>query len=195
MQTNTICSSFLFNFRLKYLSLAKCSRITDSSLIYLTEKGFFSHIKYLNLRECVLVTDKFVKRFAAANLLKKLQLKYSTKCQCEFEWKQIIKSELKASTMPLHLKTLDLSKCSITDKSIEYLSRLISVNPLNILQRLYVSGCDKITDSGIRILALNCKNLRYLNVKQCNMITAKSLKTIKLNCNGCIIQHTNFSFC
>ncbi len=95
--------------------------------------------------------------------------------------------------IPFQLKSLDLAQCSVTDKSIEYLCRMVSIE--DNLERLCVSGCDGVSDYGVRILAMNCRRLIGLNVKKCGWVTARSLKEIKLKCPRCVIQHTNFSIC
>ena len=188
-------------FKMKYLSLAKCIQITDKSLIYLCKLGFFQQIKYFNLRGCTSITDKFMKYFTGAQFIQKVRLNYQSG-NCEkinyLNLENILKNnkspkELKL-IFPLQLKSLDLAHCQITDKSIEYLCRLISVKP-DILHRLSLRSCDNITDKGIRLLALNCSNLQHLNVTKCSNLTSKSLKEVKVNCKSCIIQHTNFSFC
>ena len=176
-------------FKIKYLSLAKCPLITDSSLIYLSKVGFFAQIKYLNLRGCSGVTDKFMKYFTGSKMIKSIRFDELKESSSFSEAKNSDKLAL-----PCQLKSLDLAKCSITDKSIEYLCRLATFKP-NVLQRLSLRACDSITDNGVLLLALNCRQLQHLNLTKCNKITTQSLKKIKENCQECIVQHTNFSFC
>lgn len=172
--------------QLKYLNLSKCFQITDESLMNLSNKGFFKQIRHLNLRGCHLITDRFVKAFSGAKHIQTLQKHFENDQQT---WN----TKGMHGFIPFQLRTLDLSYCSVTDKSIEYLCRMISVE--DNMERLFLSNCTNITDYGIRILALNCKVLKHLDVRKCEKITAKSLKEIKITCNSCIIQHTNFSFC
>lgn len=174
-------------FQIKYLNLSKCSQITDESLIFLSNQGFFKAIRHLNLRGCSLITDKFFKFFSGSRYIQKLQTHFD---QTQQAWNSMGLEEF----VPFQLKSLDLAFCPlITDKTIEYLCRMVSVD--DNLERLCMSNCTNITDYGIRILALNCKLLGNLNVKKCPKITSRSLKDIKVNCRSCIIQHTNFSFC
>ena len=174
-------------FQIKYLNMSRCSQITDESLIYLSNQGFFKAIRHLNLRNCNLITDKFMKFLSGSRYIQKLNNHFELTQQ---NWNPMGLEEF----VPFQLKSLDLAFCPlITDKSIEYLCRMISVN--DNLEKLYLSNCPEITDYGIRILALNCKLLSSLNVKKCPKITSRSLKDIKINCRSCIIQHTNFSFC
>jgi F-box/leucine-rich repeat protein 7 len=180
--------------RIKYLSLAKCPQITDNSLIYLSKIGFFSQIKYLNLRGCCQISDKFVKYFTGGGSRSPPKLK--------FDQENIEKDDSSFSSdihnyrnhIPFQLKSLDLSKCQITDKALQYICRTLS-HKTNSLQRLNLRYCEGITDDGIKLLALHCKHLQHLNVTKCNKITAHALKQIKINCQSCIIQHTHFSFC
>ncbi len=174
----------LQKFEIKYLNLAQCIQITDESLIHLCKQGFFKSIKRLNLRGCTLVTDKFMKYFSGSCYIQKLQAHYDAN-----KWNSTGLHDF----IPFQLKSLDLAKCSLTDKSLEYLCRMISIE--DNLERLCVSGCLNISDYGVRILSLNCKRLLRLNVKKCRLVTARSLKEMKLNCHRCVIQHTNFSIC
>lgn len=172
-------------FHLKYLSLAKCSLVTDKSLINLCKAGFFEQIKYLNLRGCSQVSDRFMKYFTCSHILTNHLLSTNS---IEF----IMNLNL---SMPLNLKSLDVSKCSITDKSIEYLCRLVALRPGYELNKLNMRACTSITDNGVKLLAINFKNLANLNIIACPRVTDRSLKDIKDNCKCCIIQHSIFSFC
>lgn len=159
--------------KFKYLSLAKCPLITDSSMIYLCKVGFFQHIKYLNLRGCTKITDKFIKNLVDTQSLSKLiQSQHTNKVDVS----NLISK--KRIYVPFELKSLDLAKCSITDKSIEYLCRLVATKP-DILQRLSLRYCENITDEGIKLLAMNCKHLQNLNVTKCSKVTSQSLREIK----------------
>ena len=188
-------------FKIKYLSLAKCSQVTDKSLIYLCKLGFFQQIKYFNLRGCVLVTDKFMRYFTGAQFIQKIKLNYQTGNTEKINYlnlENLIRNNKFSKDLrqvfPFQLKSLDLARCQISDKSIEYLCRLVSIKQ-DTLQRLSLRNCENITDRGIKLLALNCNHLSLLNVTKCSNVTSKSLKEIKNNCQSCIIQHTNFSFC
>ena len=173
-------------YKLKYLSLAECPLITDYSLIYLCKVGFFQQIKYLNLRGCSKITDKFIKYMVGANFIARF-------IQDELMVSSLSKIQHKFF-IPLELRTIDLSKCSISDKSIEYLCRLAILKP-DSLKRISLRYCDGITDIGIRNIAANCRNLQSLNVTKCANVSSQSLREIKKNCPSCVIQHTNFSFC
>ncbi|KAI8093236.1 uncharacterized protein BX664DRAFT_313310 [Halteromyces radiatus] len=63
---------------------------------------------------------------------------------------------------------LDISYSSITDDSIYTISQhCIS------LEELDISGCEQISEEGIRFLAQQCKQLRYINIKDCyNVVPA-----------------------
>ena len=98
-------------------------------------------------------------------------------------------------SVPMNLKSLDLSKCSVTDKSIDYLCRLAALRPGYELSKLNLRACINLTDNGVKTLALNFKNLQGLNIVGCTQISDQALRDIKFNCKCCIIQHTIFSFC
>lgn len=185
-------------FKIKYLSLAKCTLITDRSLVHLCKAGFFQQIKYLNLRGCTQVTDKFVKYFTGFYGLNRTTTttRHTNATTSETALNSsgnYYESKL-VPYVPLNLKSLDMAKCCISNKSIEYLCRLVAIKS-DILKRLSVRCCDRIDDDGIRMLAMYCKNLQHLNVTKCTKVTSNSLREIKKNCKSCLIQHTNFSFC
>jgi hypothetical protein len=170
----------LHRYKIKYLSLAKCPHISDKSLIYLANLGFFNQIKYLNLRGCIMVTDKFIKYFTGSNSEMRNELNFSRKQGL--------------SKLPVQLKSIDLGKCSVSNKSLEYLCRLVNLVP-TALQRLSLRNLDFIDDNGIRIVAKNIRHLQHLNVAKCPKITSNSLQEVKKNCKSCIIQHTSLTFC
>ncbi|RNA11535.1 F-box LRR-repeat 7, partial [Brachionus plicatilis] len=162
------------------ISLAECPLVSDCSLIYLSKVGFFHQIRYLNLRGCAKVSDKFTKYLVGASVIVRF-------IQSEFMLASLSRMQQKFF-IPFELKTIDLSKCSISDKSIEYLCRLVSVKP-DLLHRISLRCCDGITDSGIRLLAANCRNLQSLNVTKCANVSSQSLKEIKKNCPSCFFFH------
>lgn len=169
--------------------------------------GFFQHIKYLNLRGCTQVTDKFLKYFTGfhglSHYARALNNPQSQRTTCgggllSAQMANCGNGSLDQMRLlpaiPLFLKSLDLSKCAITDKSLEYLCRLVAVKP-DVLKRLSVRACENVSDEGVRLLAVYCRALQHLNVTRCARVTASSLRDVKRNCRSCIIQHTNFSFC
>jgi hypothetical protein len=97
--------------------------------------------------------------------------------------------------VPFNLRSLDMSKTMITDKTIEYLCRLVAIRPDYELNKLNIRACVNITDCGVRLLSINFPNLQNLNLVDCARITEESLRDIKNNCRCCVIQHTVFTFC
>ncbi|KAI8332601.1 hypothetical protein BC941DRAFT_435995 [Chlamydoabsidia padenii] len=57
---------------------------------------------------------------------------------------------------------LDISCATITDESIYAIS-----NYCPSLEELDISGCEQVSEEGIRFLAQECKHLRYINIKDC----------------------------
>jgi hypothetical protein len=88
-----------------------------------------------------------------------------------------------------------MSKTLITDKTIEYLTRLVTLKPDYELSKLNLRACASVTDSGIKLLSINFRSMQNLNLVDCGRITEESLRDIKNNCRCCVIQHTVFSFC
>jgi F-box/leucine-rich repeat protein 7 len=148
-------------------------------LIHLSKAGFFNQIKYLNLRGCIMVTDRF--------------MKYLTGCNSETK-EAIAQRKKVVYNIPYELKSLDIGRCSVTDKSLEYIARLVRILP-NSIQRLSLRSSNYITDVGLKFLAYECQHLQHLNVSKCPKITSNSLREIKYFCKNCIIQHTSLSFC
>jgi F-box/leucine-rich repeat protein 7 len=172
-------------FHIRYLSLAKCHLVTDKSMIYLCKAGYFEQIKYLNLKGCTLITDRFMKYFTCSHVLTNHLLSTNSS---DFI------SNLNL-TVPFNLKSLDMSKTLITDKTIEYLCRLVAIRPDYELSKLNLRACANITDCGVKLLSMNFPNLQNLNLVDCGGVTEKSLREIENNCRCCVIQHTIFTFC
>ncbi|ORZ15765.1 hypothetical protein BCR42DRAFT_415862 [Absidia repens] len=61
-----------------------------------------------------------------------------------------------------HLIELDISSAVITDSSVYAISRYCPS-----LEELDISGCEHISEDGIRFLTQQCKHLRYINIKDC----------------------------
>jgi hypothetical protein len=164
------------SLKIKCLSLAKCALITDESLVFLCQVGFFKQIKYLNLKGCSGISDRFVRYF------------------CGLEDRYLI---------PLQLKSLDLSKCLVTDKSLEYICYLNGLKS-DKLKRLLLESCKQITNEGIKLLAQPSstnpnsnvmKRLKFLNIKNCNKISRQLIDEMRLEFKQCSIVFCSFSNC
>ncbi|KAL3881832.1 hypothetical protein ACJMK2_028224 [Sinanodonta woodiana] len=114
-----------------------------------------------------------------------------------------------------HLKTLDLSECDVTDKTLQSLCRCPQLRKIDLnaakqsritittegvrslaqsccyLQTVYLRRCLNITDEAIISLSQNCPRLQYLNVGGCQELTDLSLKA--LGENSSFLQSVNFA--
>lgn len=62
-----------------------------------------------------------------------------------------------------------------------------------ILRKLNLTGCERITDSSIKELTENCENIRILSLNGCTKLTAESIIYIAKNCPN--IETLNLSGC
>lgn len=65
------------------------------------------------------------------------------------------------------MRIIDLSKTPITDNSLKALA-------LNCqhMESIYLAGCEKITEGGVRCLTEHLLNLRHLNLTNCYNVVA-----------------------
>ena len=78
------------------------------------------------------------------------------------------------------IQSIDFSgdQCeSITDKAIGHVARFCQR-----LQKLNISGRERVTNRGLTLIARNCPLLKELNVEKCEEISDKGIKSIAKNC-------------
>ncbi|XP_045459134.1 F-box/LRR-repeat protein 14 [Melitaea cinxia] len=148
---------------LRELDIGLCTRVTDQSLMYISEN--LIHLEYLNIQRCRAVTNLGVAELSKLKKLKRLNIS-----QCELITREgiekgickeenITMQELDINSLNLvqtgvimisetltNLRFIDLSFCfnAVTDTSIQ----VIFKNQL-LLHTLKISYCDKVSDAGL----------------------------------------------
>jgi len=109
------------------------------------------------------------------------------------------------TTSHLPLKTLNLDNSNISDRGVRYFAtRSPDLSDINLascpisdlslsliaqfckkVEVLNLSGCDKITNYGVQIVAQEMKSLlRELNLNDCRNVNGKALEYLKFYCDG-----------
>ncbi|KAK3597233.1 hypothetical protein CHS0354_004986 [Potamilus streckersoni] len=84
-------------------------------------------------------------------------------------WKRIVISD----------ETLD------TDKAMKYLTKRLSYNTPTvcvIVERIILTGCERLTDKGLRLIAKRCPELRHLEIQGCSNISNNALFEVVSYC-------------
>lgn len=144
------------NDRLTELDLTRCTTITDKGFEYWTYK-FFPSLSHLSLKDCTFLTDKSI--ISIANSVPNLKVLNLNFC-CSL-------TDISVEVLSIgcqQLEELDLSFCgsAVSDSSL----LAISLN-LNLIKKLILKGCIRVTRAGIDSLLSSNSNLRYLDVGQC----------------------------
>lgn len=76
-----------------------------------------------------------------------------------------------------HLRDINLEGCAVTDKCLEGLDKLP-------LQKLNASHCTHLTNSGLKFLSTECRQLCSLNFDGVQWITHDAIALLVKNCRG-----------
>lgn len=76
-----------------------------------------------------------------------------------------------------NVKTIDLSHLLLTKNLFHKLGQLFPS-----IETLILIGCDDTTDEDLKNLALNCPNLRDINISWCQKITADGIEALATSC-------------
>jgi hypothetical protein len=136
---------------LRHLNLKGCTKMNDNALPHLLQ---FEHLESLDLTGCVHLTDNGMK------ILKNLKGK---------------------------LTTLDLTFChQVTDEGLKHLANLHHLENLNL------QCCRHITCTGLQTIVNSCPKLKSLNLTGCDKVTLTGISSSnglpdleKLNLMGC----------
>ncbi|XP_015270539.1 PREDICTED: F-box/LRR-repeat protein 13 [Gekko japonicus] len=178
--------------KIRELTLANCSNITDGSLIKIAQRC--ASLVYLNLRSCQAVTDNGIEVLAMLPSLTHInvsgivisdqtlealgrngKIKEITISEC----KSISDAGIKRFCMDVkHLDYMDFSFCrQLSNQSIKHLS--FNCHKLTSLSMV---GCPRVTDIGLQYLGAVCTYLHYLDISGCVNITDKALKSLWKSC-------------
>lgn len=192
---------------LQRLDLGGCCNLTDRGLL-LISYGLRNLVK-LDLRSCYSLTDRALQYLSGEvqihepktfNFLAKVGLIENPNCvickrgggpsssSSRHNSNKIILPKIDETTKfgMLKLETLVLQDCQkISDVSLDYISRIESVQNLNL------SFCVNITDNGLKHLK-KLPKLSEVNLRSCDNITDVAL----INLKDCpTIKHLDVSFC
>ncbi|XP_077194195.1 F-box and leucine-rich repeat protein 13 isoform X2 [Paroedura picta] len=178
--------------KIRELTLANCSNITDGSLIKIAQRC--TSLVYLNLRSCQALTDSGIEGLAILPSLTHInvsgiavsdqtletlgkhgKIREITVSEC----KSISDAGIKRFCMDVrHLDYMDFSFCrQLSNHSVKHLS--LNCHKLTSLSMV---GCPRVTDAGIQYLGAVCTYLHYLDISGCINITDKSLKSLWKGC-------------
>lgn len=150
------------------LIISNLMNITDASII--TISLHCNKLNYLNINNCFKITT--ISIISVATNCKKLLNISCSNCDYIFDYA----IEMIAMNC-IDINSININKClSITDQSLIIISKLCKyINNINI-------GNSNITDIGIQAIAINCKQLKYLDISNCWNITSLSIITIANHC-------------
>lgn len=145
---------------LNYLNLSRCEEITDDGLDYLI---MFSALKSLKLTQCKITSE------GLRHIPESVEFLDLSKCENITHFSHLNKNiifslilsecnsvlDKELETIPNYIRQLDLSKCKITDKGLEYLPPKLTF--------LKVSGCPNITTPGITKFQKRLPKCRIIN--------------------------------
>jgi len=137
--------------------------IYENDLLKCNKYLYNSKLKYYKLRKKKSL--KYIKDIHFKNLIHSKIINSKFQLSLNLYMSKKIKDKSFENLGNLH--TLDVSYCNITDKGLEYLSKIQ-------LNTLILSCCKKITDEGIK--HLNKDKLHTLDITGCRKITDEGIK-------------------
>ena len=95
-----------------------------------------------------------------------------------------------------YVVSLDLEGCKLTDHGLKKITDPLNQGgPLDGRKQLInlKLNCSSITNNGIKVLAVNCIDLRELYLTNCNFLTSEGLKEISNNCTDLQTLHLSYA--
>jgi hypothetical protein len=162
------------------LDLSSCGRVTDDGVAAV---GGLSTLTVLNLSHCTRLTDLGVRRIARLRGLQSLSLSGCVRVTsaslrkikrnhpklAELTFFSSLRAHAYNLAAMRRLRTLDLNWAKATDRALVACARLPQ------LQRLCLSHCKRITDTGVLQLEALCASLQSLDLSHCFRITDRTL--------------------
>ncbi|XP_069946801.1 F-box/LRR-repeat protein 15 isoform X3 [Cherax quadricarinatus] len=172
---------------LQWLSVAKCSWLSDEPLIALFNRNL--HLHHVDLSACSGLTSA-----ALQILVIKCKLKALLLANCQWLsldcWKAIIQhqSDLQhistANSSDVDIQTLEQFFCKFSRLKVVELDKMELLTDVGLhhlatncthIETLSVAGCWKLTDSGLKKVVNHCLKLKLLNIQNCPRVTEKYL--------------------
>lgn len=193
---------------LEWISLARCFRISDKSLINLSYSPCSGKIRHLNLTKCESITDAGLEKLS--NHILSLTFLDLTDCEevTEVSLHHIANGLSKLSTLNLTgcheirdngvvqinknctlLTTFNLSHCQLlTDNVTDSFSRL------KFLENLVLRNCHLLTDVGIAALS-KTTSLTSLDITGCQRLTDVGMAALANGCFGDKLLSLQMAWC
>lgn len=157
------------------LNLAGCCKITDMACSFIVQDPVAgirrgASLTSLNLGYCLNITDKGVSLLVTSLT----RLRYANLAGCV---QLTDKGVLTLVSTCTRLQEIVISQCKkITDKSLCYLADFLWVEILDI------SYCNKISDDGIEVIALEFAGLQKIGLTRCYRLTERTLDILSMYC-------------
>ena len=146
---------------------------TTDSLISLPDAIFGSILEYLDWGDVGRLDTAFLNRKTRNSYLFALQLRKVKVERYKLSERAVIKGML-SWLISRNIRVISW------DLQVDNNAQLLSIaNGLRQLQSLYIGGCDKITDKGIRAVASGCPKLQSLYISDCDKITDERREMIE----------------
>ncbi|RYG70007.1 hypothetical protein EON64_01315 [archaeon] len=163
------------------LGLKGCNKLTDKALEYLADEMLCASSKYAMAATFLTLDLSFCTQFTVSGLKPLL-----AKCQVlnDLDLSGLVTTvddqcvKMVCCVCPT-LQSLKIRQCLLlTDLAICYIADSLWLESLDI------SGCSRITDSGIEVLAGACSGLQYLHMNKLKLVSITSLKYVEQSCKG-----------
>ena len=95
-----------------------------------------------------------------------------------------------------YISALDITGCKINDNGLKKITDPLSQGgPLDGRKELhsFKMSCNTITNKGIKVLAINCLDLKELYLTNCTALTSDGLKDIAENCTDLQTLHLSYA--
>lgn len=161
---------------IRTLNLAGCGNLTDMSCSFIVKDPVAgsrrgASLTSLNLSYCLRITDQGIARLVASLSC----LRYINLAGCVQLTDQGVFTLVSTCT---RLQEVVFAQCKqLTDKSMCYLADYLWVEDLDL------SHCNKMTDDGIEVIALEFAGLRSVRLKRCIRLTERTLDVLSMYCS------------
>lgn len=143
-----------------HLSLAGCHRITDAVVLKVAEHC--PNLQHLDLRACGLVSDTSI--IQIANSCPQLHHLNVGRIR---ERERITAASILPLAKQTQITVLGLAGCDVTDECMFAIAECRG----EVLERISVNNCPRITDRSLRNFVNHCKKLSVLELKECRNLT------------------------
>ncbi|RUS14138.1 hypothetical protein BC937DRAFT_94283 [Endogone sp. FLAS-F59071] len=140
-----------------HLSLAGCHRITDAVVLKVAEHC--PNLQHLDLRACGLVSDTSI--IQIANSCPQLHHLNVGRIR---ERGRITAASILPLANQTQITVLGLAGCDVTDECMLAIAKCRG----EVLERISVNNCPRITDRSLRSFVNHCKKLSVLELKECH---------------------------